>query len=80
MAVRVARVMFESKWDPDGLTAYTTQSTSYTSPESWRLAVFTLAQSTRQFDLFAGLPSPLRASLSRFPTSGGTLSLFSLLS
>lgn len=74
MAVGVARVMFESKWDPDGLTTLTTQDTL---SQPWDSTMFILTQSIREFDLFIGPFTPLRA----FPTSPvGTLSLIPLLS
>lgn len=74
MAVGVARVMFESKWDPDGLTTLTTQDTLC---QSWHSTMFILTQNIREFDLFISPSRPLRA----FPTSPvGTLSLILLLS
>lgn len=74
VAVRVARVMFESKRDPDGLAAWTTQSTA---SKSQHFTVFTLVQSTRHFGLFTGPCPPCRAFLSSFPISRWVHSLFS---
>lgn len=76
VAVRVARVMFESKRDPDGLATWTTQSTS---SKSQRFTVFTLVQSTRHVGLFTGPCPPCRAFLSSFPISRWVRSLFFVL-
>lgn len=51
VAVSVARVMLESKWDPDGLTTLTTQNTG---SKVWWLQGSLSAQTIRKLGIFTG--------------------------
>ena len=77
VAVRVARVMFEGKRDPDGLTTWTTQSTS---SKSWRFTVFIPLYKVPDMLAYSlGLALPAGLFWAVFPSPDGC-ALSSLLS